>query len=50
MNVFSLPKDEMASHLGEVISNQDTTISTLRAEVKVLQVVALILVTTNFLF
>lgn len=50
MNLLSLPKDEMASHLGEVISNQDTTIDTLRAEVKVLQVVALILLSTTFLF
>ena len=50
MNLLSLPKDEMASHLGEVIDGQDLTISRLNSEVKVLQAIALILLSTTFLF
>ena len=50
MNLQSLPKDELISHTAEVVSNQDQTISTLRAEVRVLQFIAAFLLTWGVLF
>ena len=50
MNLSSLPKDELISHTAEIVTTQDHTISTLRAEVRVLQVIAAILLTWGVLF
>ena len=50
MNISSLPKDELISHTAEIITSQDSRISTLNSEVRVLQVIASILLTTTFLF
>ena len=50
MNLNSLPKDELISHTAEIVTTQDHTIDTLRAEVKVLQVIAAILLTWGVLF
>ena len=50
MNLSSLPKDELISHTAEIVATQDQTIDTLRAEVKVLQVIAAILLAMGVLF
>ena len=49
-NITSLPKDELISHTAEIVSTQDKTIDTLRAEVRVLQVIAAVLLTWGVLF
>jgi hypothetical protein len=38
LNIDTLPKAEMASHLGEIVSTQDEKISRLRSEKRVLWV------------
>ena len=50
MNLTSLAKDELISHTAEIVSTQDHTIDTLRAEVRVLQVIAAVLLTWGVLF
>ena len=50
MNITTLAKDELISHTAEIVSSQDHTISTLRAEVRVLQVIAAVLLAWGVLF
>ena len=50
MNLQSLPKDKLLSHTAEIVSTQDQTISTLRSEVRVLQVIAAVLLALGVLF
>lgn len=50
MNISTLPKDELLSHTAEIVSTQDHTIDTLRAEVRVLQVIAAVLLAIGVLF
>lgn len=50
MNLTSLPKDELISHTAEIVSTQDHTIGTLRAEVRVLQFIAAVLLTWAVVF
>jgi hypothetical protein len=50
MNLNTLAKDELISHTAEIVSTQDQTISTLRAEVKTLQVIAAVLLAMGVLF
>ena len=49
MNINTLSKDEMASHLAEVIDSQDTKILNLHQEKKVLWILLGILFTYNLL-
>ncbi len=50
MNIHTLPKDEMQSHLAEVIDTQDHQIDTLKTERKVLWYLLGITLTFNLLF
>ncbi len=50
MNITTLPKDELISHTAEILTTQDRTIDTLRAEVRVLQVIAAVLLAMGVLF
>ena len=50
MNLSSLPKDELISHTAEIVASQDQTIDTLRAEVRILQVIGAILLAWGVLF
>ena len=50
MNINSLPKDEMASHLAEVIDTQDTKILNLHQERRALQLIAAVLLVWGMLF
>ena len=50
MDLNSLAKDELISHSAEIVSSQDRTIDTLRAEVWTLQVIAAVLLTWGVLF
>ena len=50
MNLNTLAKDELISHTAEIVSSQDRTISTLRDEVRVLQVIAAVLLAWGVLF
>ena len=50
MNINSVPKDEMTSHLGEVIDTQDSKIFNLYQERRVLFICVAFLFTSNFLF
>lgn len=50
MNITSLSKDEMASHLAEVIDSQDSKIFTLYQERKVLMILLGVITTFNLIF
>ena len=49
-NINTMPKDEVLSHTAEIVSTQDKTIDTLKAEVRVLQVIAAVLLAMGVLF
>ena len=49
-DITSLAKDELISHTAEIVSTQDKTIDTLKAEVRVLQFIAAVLLTWGVLF
>ena len=49
MQIESLPKAEMLSHLGELVSTQDDKIATLRAEKKALWVLLAMTLIITFL-
>jgi hypothetical protein len=50
MDINTLPKDEMVSHIAEIVSTQDSSISTLKAERKILLTACAILFTIITLF
>ena len=50
MNINTLAKDDLLSHTAEIVSTQDQTIDTLKAEVRVLQVIAAVLLSWVLLF
>lgn len=50
MNITSLPKDEMASHLAEVIDSQDSKIISLYQERRALFIILGIITTYSLIF
>ena len=50
MNITSLPKDEMASHLADVIDSQDSKIISLYQERRALMIILAIITTYNLIF
>ena len=50
MNITSLPKDEMTSHLADVIDSQDSKLIALHQEKRVLWILLGIITTYSILF
>ena len=50
MNIASLNKDELISHTAELVSNQDQTIHTLKAERQLLWISVAVLAAFQLLF
>ena len=50
MNINTLPKDEMTSHLAEVIDSQDHKLINLHQERKILWLLLASVITFNLLF
>ena len=50
MNITTLSKDEMTSHLAEVLDDQDNQIDTLKTERKVLWYLLAFALTINLIF